>query len=181
MGRAGALTPSILGYHLCRAFLEGTQSCSRVCEGVSSPTRGAPQGRAGSMFFPPPGPSAAPGPELRNCYLDWETRGTGPSPWLFRLSGTGRHEASLNPGGDAGCQALSAAARAGGSNCRGSGLPGLGIQTSQAAAVRTTQLLREVKGTVWTAWALLGRGVGMAPYLRKGQLFHTPGGPLQVC
>lgn len=180
VGRAGTLTPSVLGYHLCQAFLEGTQSCSRVCEGVSSPTWGAPQGRAGSMFIPLPGPSAAPGTELRNCYLDW---GTGPSPWLFRLSGRGRHEASSDPGGDAGRQALSAAARAGGSNRRGSGLPGLGIQTSQAAAVRTTQLLREVKGTLrtvlGTSWE--GRRNVDDPYPRKGRLLHTPGGPLQVC
>lgn len=176
MGRAGALTLSILGYHLCRAFLEGTQSCSRVCEGVSSPTRGAPQGRAGSMFFAPPGPSAAPGTELRTCYLDWETRGTGPSPWLFRLSRRGRHEASLNPGGDAGCQPLSAAARAGGSNCRGSGLPGLGIQTSQAAAVRTTQLLREVKGTLWTVLGTSWEGRRNDALPQEGPAFSHPRG-----
>lgn len=110
-------------------------------------------------------------------------RGTGPSPWLFRHSGSGRHEASSNPCGDAGHQALSAAARATGSNHGGSGLQGVGIQTSQAAAVRTTQLLREVKGTLRTALGTSWEGHWNVddPYPRKGRLLHTPWDPVQGC
>lgn len=73
------------------------------------------------------------------------------------------------------------AARAGGSNRRGSGLLGLGIQTSQAAAVRTAQLLREVKGALWTALGTSWEGRRNVDDPRKGRLLQSAWGPLHVC
>lgn len=73
---------------LCRAFLEGTQSCSRVC-GVSSTTREAPQDRAVSTSSLLQGPAQHWALSSGNVIWTGKLGGSGPNPWLFRLSGRG--------------------------------------------------------------------------------------------